>query len=121
MQFKSKKTYTNHYRCRHTGETPFSCTKCPRKYSSQNSLGKHMTMNHPKQSETCEICFKVFQNAFYLKKHYTSIHAEKSFVCTVADCKHKFATSAMLKSHTYSHSNFKKFVCNKCQASFKSR
>lgn len=100
--FICKQNLDVHKRAVHNQEKPFSCQKCDNKFSYANSLKLHM-LKHDKEAVNnsdggtpkeypCEQCGKVLQHP-----------------------------SSLIYHRETEHSNGRRFICNKCNKSFKHR
>ncbi|XP_024149362.1 telomere zinc finger-associated protein isoform X2 [Oryzias melastigma] len=142
--FKSKYYLKVHNR-RHTGEKPFTCLKCDKKYLRKESLFLHETRGcptvqcltcqeqfmyknnlnmhmmkvhgHPKP-HACSQCPKTFLTRTVLKVHEATRHrGEKPFVCE--ECGHRASSRNGLQMHIKAiHRNERPFVCNLCGHAF---
>ncbi|KAG5891834.1 hypothetical protein JTB14_035856 [Gonioctena quinquepunctata] len=122
--FSCKQNLQVHVRSVHCGEKPFECTKCDRRFSYSNSLKQHL-MTHDRDDGTkppvgypCDKCGKVFQHPSSLLYHRDAEHSDgRRFVCT--KCNKSFKHRQLLKRHQQVHSEDRPFFCNKCDANFK--
>uniref|UniRef100_A0A1I8PSQ1 Protein krueppel n=1 Tax=Stomoxys calcitrans TaxID=35570 RepID=A0A1I8PSQ1_STOCA len=66
-------------------------------------IEKPNTRNRRNGTFPCEVCKKIFDRPYRLKRH-TSVHSlERPYVCEV--CKYRFATPNLLKIHMIQHEN----------------
>ncbi|XP_052261847.1 gastrula zinc finger protein XlCGF57.1-like [Dreissena polymorpha] len=90
----------------HTGEKPFECTFCRRRFAQKSNMKKHMIVMHVKHcANSCPICFKMFQRKAHLVIHTRMHTGEKPFKCTV--CGRRFAQKSNMKKHMIVHVNMR--------------
>ena len=97
----------------HSDERKFKCNICPdeRYFKTKNQLNVHMKF-HYEPSHQCEVCLKKFCIKADLVRHSRTHTGVKPHACPV--CDKKFATSYNLKKHQATHSDEKKFKCKIC-------
>ncbi|XP_054267051.1 transcription factor hamlet-like [Macrosteles quadrilineatus] len=89
----------------------FKCRQCPRAYSSQQGLSRHVAAHSRKY--TCENCNTVFTDRSNLQRHIRTSHVgARSHACD--ECGKTFASSSGLKQHSHIHSSVKPFQCDVC-------
>ena len=59
----------------HTGETPYSCRFCDRKFSWENSKVIHEKTHTGEKAFTCRFCDKHFTLLIYKKRHENRKHS----------------------------------------------
>eukprot|EP00092_Neocalanus_flemingeri_P017362 GFUD01018779.1.p1 GENE.GFUD01018779.1~~GFUD01018779.1.p1 ORF type:complete len:512 (+),score=95.32 GFUD01018779.1:60-1595(+) len=72
---KQKNNLLIHKR-RHTGEKPFGCENCEKKFSTPSALVRHKQSIHNDNGVKpfCETCGKTFKNIFTVKEHVKNVH-----------------------------------------------
>ncbi|CAH1173539.1 unnamed protein product [Phaedon cochleariae] len=73
--FTSRSSLVVHTRL-HTGDAPFACPSCDKKYVTSTALKKHVIRNHTgERLHVCMICQKSYYDSFSLKRHLDRVHA----------------------------------------------
>uniref|UniRef100_A0A3P9H2P7 Zinc finger and BTB domain containing 48 n=1 Tax=Oryzias latipes TaxID=8090 RepID=A0A3P9H2P7_ORYLA len=122
--FKSKYYLKVHNR-RHTGEKPFTCQKCDKKYLRKESLFLHETRGCPIEQVreakslvcltlNCLTCHEQFMYKNSLTMHMMKVHGHpKPHACS--QCPKTFLTRTVLRVHEATkHRGEKPFVCEEC-------
>ena len=106
----------------HSGQRPYECNVCLKKFYSRKILRRHCSYVHDKvkryqvQRFQCNICDKRFTNSTSVKRHMYVHSAEKPFKCSV--CPKGYTNKALLNQHLVSHSEQKGFPCHVCKRVF---
>ncbi|CAH0403589.1 unnamed protein product [Chilo suppressalis] len=124
----SKITIKEHYTATHCfGYFQYNCPHCPKVFTRQVSLRKHICYCHTRKSRvSCPYCPKTYANKESLKVHIMGCHEKdesagvknKPHVCL--ECGMRFSTPSSLKNHSIKHVRTRDFYCVECDKSFKS-
>ncbi|KAI3358268.1 hypothetical protein L3Q82_003266 [Scortum barcoo] len=89
-------TLKNNKRCI-TGERPFHCSECGKRFSQNSNLKTHMRIHTGEKPFSCSVCGKRFIQKVNLTHHMVHDTGEKLLSCTV--CDKRFSWPYQLKNH----------------------
>ncbi|XP_065085048.1 zinc finger protein 585B-like isoform X2 [Ochlerotatus camptorhynchus] len=100
----------------HSGEKPFACSFCSRRFAQKHNLSIHLRTHTGERPYQCEICSKQFSALGNFQAHKKIHSNQRDHICH--SCNKAFITSGDLSRHMVSHSGIKNYHCDICAKSF---
>ncbi|XP_055542374.1 gastrula zinc finger protein XlCGF26.1-like [Wyeomyia smithii] len=106
-----------HERSKHSGERPFECSFCAKRFFSELHLKNHLVCHSSERPFPCTYCEKVFSRKRNMEEHIRSCHSvDKPFQCSL--CPARFKVPQHLRIHLRIHSGEKPYKCSFCDNSY---
>jgi len=85
----------------HTGEKPYKCKFCERKFVQVANLRRHLRVHTGERPYACDMCTSRFSDSNQLKAHMLIHNNEKPFECEI--CQMRFRRRHHLQQHRCSN------------------
>lgn len=102
---------------RHHMNKTFACSQCPKKFRSEAALQEHFNVHTGNRPYCCDQCFKKFTSKHILKTHMKT-HTVRRRPHRCRTCGKNFLTSHHLADHLNVHEGKKNFICETCGKAF---
>ncbi|KAI5747559.1 hypothetical protein M8J77_015951 [Diaphorina citri] len=90
-----------HIGCFHSGDKPFKCPRCGKRFMEKLQFEKHLTKHGGEKPHKCDVCPKSFHHKTDLRRHSLSHNAEKPYMCPL--CSKGFIRKDHMLKHTNIH------------------
>ena len=118
-KFQQKQKVLRHIQT-HTGDRPYVCSVCHKRFSETSTLTQHMRTHTNERPYKCDFpgCNKSFSVIGSLTIHKRTHTGDRPFKCPYPNCHRQFSESSNLNKHLRVHSGDKPFECPECKRRF---
>ncbi|XP_063709029.1 transcription factor Zelda [Culicoides brevitarsis] len=102
---------TQHNKTFHSGEKPYKCTRCGKRFACEQSSEEHFAKHAGEKPFKCEICPKQFNHKTDLRRHMCIHTGSKPYCC--AQCGKGFIRKDHMLKHTETHKKRETMLANR--------
>ena len=102
MSFPNRRLLRNHQNQKHDKPYRHYCSECPAKYNSLQQFETHMYSHTGDMPFECSVCGKRFRSQKNLTRH-SHLHGEDKYRYPCKYCNSRFTQNGNLKTHMKSH------------------
>lgn len=92
---------TQHNKTFHSGDKPFKCTRCGKRFSCDVTYQEHLTKHAGEKPHKCELCPKQFNHKTDLRRHMCLHTGQKPYACET--CGKGFIRKDHMMKHCETH------------------
>lgn len=92
----------------------FTCQFCPKSFTEERYLNKHIDFVHAEQLFHCDICAKALKSIESIRKHMKNVHISRELPFLCSGCGRSFRTRPAMLTHMSTHTGEKPFECTVC-------
>ena len=83
----------------YSGEKPFACPHCNKKFGDQSNYRTHLRRHEAKRPYRCDVCDRGFERLYEVRRHKAALHDNHQGDMECVECKKVFKRLGSYRKH----------------------